>query len=52
MSEKNKEIKKKCECGGRYTYFNKSHHKKTKKHLIYINNIINKIPILGQLILE
>jgi hypothetical protein len=34
--EKNKDtdIKRTCEfCGGRYTIFNKSHHKKSKKHI-------------------
>jgi len=37
----NEIIKKKftCElCGGKYTYFNKSHHLKTKKHLKTVEN--------------
>ena len=38
--ENNKEILKQkinCDCGGKYTHFNKSRHFKTKKHHDYIN---------------
>ena len=31
-----------CPCGGRYTKNNKSSHEKTKKHLKFLNNSINK----------
>jgi hypothetical protein len=27
-----------CECGGRYTKMNESHHRKSKKHLNFINS--------------
>ena len=27
-----------CECGGKYTFENKTHHNKTKKHQLYISN--------------
>ena len=30
---KGKDIKRECFCGGRYTIFNQSHHKKSKRHL-------------------
>jgi hypothetical protein len=38
----NNEMRKekcKCECGGRYTYVNKSHHFKTTKHLKFVNQV-------------
>jgi hypothetical protein len=38
----NNEMRKeklKCECGGRYTYTNKSLHFKTKKHLKFVNQV-------------
>ena len=34
-------IKIKCDCGGRYTYFNKSHHNRTKRHKNFINNNVS-----------
>ncbi len=46
FSENHKEkIKEKqiCEiCYGSYTYFNKSHHNKSKKHLFVLNNFFKK----------
>lgn len=30
------EAKHKCECGGKYIYYNKSKHLNTKKHLFYM----------------
>ena len=40
MISKKQGIKHNCECGGKYTCSNKSQHQKSKKHQIYINNII------------
>tara|TARA_R110002073_G_scaffold289_3_gene2983 strand:+ start:339 stop:812 length:474 start_codon:yes stop_codon:yes gene_type:complete len=34
-------IKINCECGGKYTNFNKYTHSKTKKHIKYINRVLN-----------
>jgi hypothetical protein len=43
-----------CEiCGGKYSYFNKSHHQKSKKHLkaLELNELKNKIKELENKIL-
>ena len=40
--EKNKE-EINCECGGKYTYYNKNRHIKTKKHQNYINQLHQNI---------
>ena len=32
-----------CVCGGKYTTANKSYHKKSEKHINYINNINNNL---------
>jgi hypothetical protein len=37
-NERGKE-KFKCNCGGNYTYYHKSHHFKTKKHLKFVNQV-------------
>lgn len=37
--EKNKNVKYQCECGSSCSYFVKSRHMKTKKHLKYIENL-------------
>jgi len=38
IKEKGKE-KFTCECGGKYIYYNKSHHFKSKKHLKFVNQV-------------
>ncbi len=38
-----------CECGGRYTRNNKTHHKKTTLHRLYIQNLHNELNHLANL---
>jgi hypothetical protein len=38
INERGKE-KFKCYCGGKYSYYNKSHHFKSKKHLKFVNQV-------------
>jgi hypothetical protein len=35
--QRNKKVN--CECGGKYIYYNKSHHFKSKKHLKFVNQV-------------
>ena len=38
LINENQKKKHNCQCGGKFTYCNKSNHEKTKKHCEYINN--------------
>ena len=40
-------MKYNCDCGGKYTYGNKIIHSKTKKHLKYLESLIE--PIVEQI---